>query len=143
MDRKATAQWEGGLRDGKGSLNTDSGVLSSTPYSFATRFENQKGTNPEELVAAAHSGCFSMAVSAELGGAGITARRIRTQATVTLEKDKNGPGFSVTKSHLDVVIEAPGADKAKVQKAAEGAKANCPISKLLKAEVTMSARYEV
>jgi osmotically inducible protein OsmC len=143
MDRKAVAQWEGSLRDGKGNLTTDSGVLSSSPYSFATRFENAKGTNPEELVAAAHSGCFSMAVSAELTGMGITPKRIKTQATVTIDKDKDGPGFSVTKSHLDVVIEAPGADKAKVQKAAEGAKANCPISKLLKAEITMQARYEV
>jgi osmotically inducible protein OsmC len=143
MDRKATAQWEGGLKDGKGQLSSESGALSAAPYSFATRFENQKGTNPEELVAAAHSGCFSMAVSAELGGVGITPRRIRTQATVTIEKDKNGAGFTVTRSHLEVTVEAPGADKAKLEKATETAKANCPISKLLKTNITMSARYEV
>src|SRR3954451_23373446 len=143
MIRKATAVWKGTGRDGTGQLSSESGVLAATPYSFKTRFENQKGTNPEELIAAAHSGCFSMAVSAELMGLGITARRIKTQATVTIDKDKQGPGFTVTRSHLDVVIEAPGADRAAVQKAAEGAKANCPISKLLKTNITMDARYEV
>jgi osmotically inducible protein OsmC len=141
MKRKASAVWEGGLKDGKGTVSADSGVLSSVPYNFSKRFEEEKGTNPEELIAAAHASCFAMATSAELGKAGITAKRIAASATVALEKV--GDGFSVTTSHLDVTINAPGADRAKVQAAAEGAKAGCPISKLLNAKITMEAKIEV
>jgi osmotically inducible protein OsmC len=140
MKRKASAAWQGGLKDGKGTVSTDSGVLSNTPYSFAKRFEDEKGTNPEELIAAAHASCFAMALSAQLGGANITAQNIAATATVALEKV--GDGFSVTTSHLDVTIKAPGADRAAVEKAAEGAKSGCPISKLLNAKITMAAKIE-
>src|SRR6202007_1839253 len=112
MDRKATAVWQGGLKDGKGRISTDSGVLKDTQYSFSTRFESGVGTNPEELVAAAHSGCFAMAFSAELGKAGLTPESISATATVTL--DKTDAGFTVTESHLDVTVKVPGADKEKV-----------------------------
>src|SRR4051812_31634690 len=107
MNSKASAQWDGSLKDGSGNISTDSGALSKVAYSFGTRFGGQKGLNPEELLGAAHAACFSMAVSAELGKAGITPKAVRTQATVTLDKD--GEGFSVTESHLDVAVEAPGA----------------------------------
>src|SRR5438552_5113728 len=127
MKRKASAEWQGGLKDGKGTVSTDSGVLANTPYNFSKRFEDEKGTNPEELIGAAHASCFAMATSAELGKAGITAQSIAATATVTLEKV--GDAFSVTTSHLDVTIKAPGADRAKVQAAADAAKAGCPISK--------------
>jgi lipoyl-dependent peroxiredoxin len=132
--------WQGGLKDGKGTISTESGVLSNVSYSFARRFGEEKGTNPEELIAAAHSSCFTMATSAQLDEVGIKAN-IATTATVALEKV--GDGFSVTSSHLDVTIKAPGADRAKVQTAAEKAKAGCPISKLLNAKITMEARIEV
>ncbi len=138
MIRKASAVWKGSLKEGKGTISTESGVLSTTPYSFATRFENARGTNPEELIAAAHAGCFTMALSVELGNAGITAESLETTAAVTLEKVD--PGFTVTKIHLDLTARIPGVDKAAFEKAAEGAKAGCPISRLLKAEITMSAR---
>ena len=141
MQRKASAQWSGGLKDGKGTVSADSGVLAGVPYSFSRRFENEKGTNPEELIAAAHASCFAMATSAQLGNAGITAQSIAATATVALEKV--GDGFSVTTSHLDVTIKAPGADRAKVQQAAENAKGGCPISKLLNAKITMEAKIEV
>jgi osmotically inducible protein OsmC len=141
MQRKASAQWSGGLKDGKGTISTDSGVLSGVPYSFSRRFENEKGTNPEELVAAAHASCFAMATSAQLGNAGITAQSIAATATVALEKV--GDGFSVTTSHLNVTIKAPGADRAKVQQAADNAKAGCPISKLLNAKISMEVQIEV
>ena len=141
MQRKASAQWSGGLKDGKGTISADSGVLSGVPYSFSRRFENEKGTNPEELVAAAHASCFAMATSAQLGNAGITAQSIAATATVALEKV--GDGFSVTTSHLDVTIKAPGADRAKVQQAAENAKDGCPISKLLNAKISMEVKIEV
>jgi len=141
MQRKASAIWHGGLKDGKGSISTDSGVLKNTQYSFSTRFENGVGTNPEELIAAAHSGCFSMAFSAELGKAGITPESIHTTATVTL--DKTAAGFTVTESHLDVTAKVPGADKNKVIEIANAAKAGCPISRLLNAKVTMDAKVEV
>ena len=141
MKRTASAVWQGGLKDGKGTISTDSGVLSGVPYSFSRRFENEKGTNPEELIAAAHSSCFAMATSAQLGNAGITAQSIAATATVALEKV--GDGFSVTTSHLDVTIKAPGADRAKVQQAAENAKAGCPISKLLNAKISMEVKIEV
>ncbi len=126
MQRKASAAWQGGLKDGKGQISTDSGVLSSVPYSFEKRFGEEKGTNPEELIAGAHASCFSMALSGQLGSAGITSPNIATTATVTLEKLESG--FAITASHLDVTIKAPGADRAAVEKAAENAKAGCPIS---------------
>jgi lipoyl-dependent peroxiredoxin len=138
MKRKASAIWSGGLKDGKGTISTESGVLSSTPYSFRTRFESEKGTNPEELIGAAHAGCFSMALSMILGQAGMTAEKIETEATITMEQ-KDG-GFAVTASHLDVKVTIPGADEAAFKQAAETAKANCPISKLLNAKITMDAK---
>jgi lipoyl-dependent peroxiredoxin len=141
MKRKASAVWTGGLKDGKGTISTESGVLKQTQYSFSTRFENGPGTNPEELVAAAHAGCFSMAFSAELGKAGITPQSIESSATVTLEKSEGG--FSVTSSHLEVIAKVPGADRGKVMEIANAAKAGCPISKLLKANITMDAKIEV
>ena len=141
MKRKASAVWRGGLKDGKGTISSESGVLKETQYSFSTRFENGVGTNPEELIAAAHAGCFSMAFSAELGKAGITPESIHTTATVTL--DKTDAGFTVTTSHLDVTAKIPGADKAKVLAIADGAKAGCPISRLLKATITMEVKLEV
>lgn len=138
MNRKASAIWRGGLKDGKGAISTDSGVLKDTQYSFSTRFENGVGTNPEELIAAAHAGCFSMAFSAELGKAGITPETINTTATVTLEK--TDAGFTVTKSHLDVTAKIPGVDQAKALEIANAAKAGCPISRLLKCTITMDAK---
>jgi osmotically inducible protein OsmC len=140
MQRNASAHWSGGLKDGKGTLTAPSGVLKNTPYSFATRFESQPGTNPEELVAAAHAGCFSMALSAQLGNAGMTAQSIDTTATVTLEKLDSG--FAVTTVHLQVRVKIPGADKAKFDEAAKNAKEGCPISKLLNAKITMDAQLE-
>ena len=140
MKRKASAVWRGGLKDGKGTISTDSGVLKESQYSFGTRFENGVGTNPEELIAAAHAGCFSMAFSAELGKAGLTPQSIQTTATVTL--DKSDGGFSVTESHLDVTAKIPGADRAKAMEIANAAKAGCPISKLLRANITMDAKLE-
>ena len=141
VKRKASAAWQGDLKNGKGTVSTDSGVLSNVSYSFSKRFEEEKGTNPEELIAAAHASCFAMATSAQLDGVGIKAQNISAAATVALEKV--GDGFSVTTSHLDVTIKAPGADRAKVQTAAENAKNGCPISKLLNAKITMEARIEV
>jgi osmotically inducible protein OsmC len=138
MKRKASAIWSGSLKDGKGTISSESGVLSSTPYSFRTRFESEKGTNPEELIGAAHAGCFSMALSNILGQAGMTAEKIETEATITLEQ-KDG-SFAVTESHLDVKVTIPGADEEAFKKAAETAKANCPISKLLNAKITMDAK---
>ena len=140
MQRKASAVWQGGLKDGKGSLSADSGVLKQTPYSFGTRFESTPGTNPEELLAAAHAGCFTMALSAQLGGAGLTAERLETTATITLEKV--GDGFSITKSHLDLVARVPGADQAKFDAAVKAAETGCPVSKLFKAEISVTARLE-
>jgi osmotically inducible protein OsmC len=137
MQRRALAVWQGGLKEGKGSLTTDSGVLKQTQYSFSVRFENGVGTNPEELLAAAHAGCFTMALSAQLGNAGMTATRLETTATVTLEKA--GEGFSITKSHLDLVATIPGADKAKFDGAVKAAEIGCPVSKLYKAEISVSA----
>jgi osmotically inducible protein OsmC len=138
MVRKASAVWNGSLKEGKGTISTESKVLSNAQYSFSTRFENGIGTNPEELIAAAHAGCFSMALSAQLGGAGITPESIETTAAVTLEKVE--AGFTVTKIHLDVTAKIPGADAAAFEKAAQDAKAGCPISRLLKAEITMTAK---
>ena len=138
MQRKASAAWRGGLKDGKGTLSTDSGVLSQTQYSFGTRFENGPGTNPEELIAAAHAGCFTMALSAQLGNAGLTAESLETTATVTLEKVE--AGWTVTAVHLDLTGRVPGADAAAFQAAADSAKAGCPISRLLNTNITMTAR---
>ena len=138
MIRKASAVWKGNLKDGKGTISTDSGVLSNTQYSFATRFENGKGTNPEELIAAAHAGCFTMALSAQLGNAGITPESLETTAALSL--DKLDSGWTVTKIHLDVTARIPGASQAAFDKAAEEAKAGCPVSRLLKAEITMTAK---
>jgi len=140
MKRKASAVWQGGLKDGKGTISTDSGVLANTQYSFSTRFEDGKGTNPEELIAAAHAGCFSMALSGQLGNAGLTADSINTTAAVTLEK--TDAGFTITKVHLDVIAKIPGASEETFQTAAGNAKAGCPISRLLKADITMDARLE-
>jgi len=138
MQRKASAVWQGDLKAGKVTLSTDSGVLKQTAYSFHSRFENGIGTNPEELLAAAHAGCFTMALSAQLGGAGMTAQKLETTATITL--DKVGEGFSVTKSHLDLVATIPGADKAKFDAAVRAAETGCPVSKLFKAEISVSAK---
>ncbi|MBZ5571371.1 MAG: OsmC family protein [Acidobacteriia bacterium] len=140
MQRKASAIWKGGLKDGKGSVSSASGVLTNTPYSFSTRFENTPGTNPEELIAAAHAGCFSMALSAQLGGANVTPSSIETSATLTMEKLE--AGWTITAVHLDVVGRVPGADAAAFQKAAENAKAGCPVSKVLNAKITMNAKLE-
>ncbi len=140
MNRKASAVWEGGLKDGHGTISTESGVLSATPYSFARRFEGEKGTNPEELVGAAHASCFSMALSAMLGEEGLTPAKIETTSTVTLDKD--GGGFTVTAVHLDVQVSMPGADQSKFDEVAQKAKEGCPISKLLNAKITMDARLQ-
>jgi osmotically inducible protein OsmC len=137
MNRSASAVWKGGLQDGRGTVSTESGALSNIPYTFRMRFENEKGTNPEELVAAAHAACFSMALSLFLGQAGMTAESIDTKATVTL--DKVGDGFAVTSSHLQTKVRIPNADTAKFQQAVETAKSGCPISKLLNARITMDA----
>ena len=140
MHRKASAVWQGGLKDGKGTISTESGVLAESQYSFSTRFEHGKGTNPEELIAAAHAGCFSMALSAQLGQASMTAEQIETTATVTLEKVQDG--FAVTESHLEVKVKIPGGNRDAFEKAAQNAKAGCPISKLLNAKITMNASLE-
>jgi lipoyl-dependent peroxiredoxin len=140
MQRKASAVWKGGLKDGKGSLSAPGGALNNTQYSFATRFENAAGTNPEELIAAAHAGCFSMALSAQLGGANLTPESISTNVTLTMEKLDSG--WTITSSHLDVVGKVPGADAATFQKCAEAAEKGCPVSKVLNAKITMDARLE-
>ena len=140
MKRNASAVWKGGLKDGKGTISSDSGVLADTQYSFSTRFEDGKGTNPEELIAAAHAGCFSMALSAQLGTMGLTPGEIRTSAAVSL--DKVGEGFAITAVHLTVKAKVPGADAAQFQTAANNAKAGCPVSKVLNATITMDATLE-
>ena len=140
IKRKASAVWRGDLKTGKGSISSDSGVLKDTQYSFGTRFENGVGTNPEELIAAAHSGCFAMAFSAELGKAGFTPASIHATATVTL--DKTDAGFTVTESHLEMTAKIPGIDQAKFTAIANGAKAGCPISRVLNAKVTLDAKLE-
>jgi len=140
MQRTATAVWNGALKDGKGAISTQSGVLADTPYSFVTRFENAKGTNPEELIAAAHAGCFTMALSAQLGTMNFTPQSLRTVATLTLEKLE--AGWTISKVHLDVAARIPGISPEAFQSAAASAKANCPVSRLLKAEITMNASLE-
>ena len=138
MRRKGSATWRGGLRDGAGTVSTESGVLSEAQYSFGTRFEEGKGTNPEELIGAAHAGCFSMALSKQLNDAGFTADSINTTASVRLEK--TDAGFTVTSVHLDVTVKAPGLEQSAFETAANNAKAGCPISRLLNAELTMDAK---
>ncbi len=138
MQRKASAVWQGGIKDGRGAISTESRALVSTPYSFSTRFEGAVGTNPEELLGAAHAGCFSMALSLMLGEAGIRPERIETTATVTLEKQD--AGFTITRVHLDVSVRAAGAERGKFEAAAKKAKENCPLSKVLRAEITMDAK---
>lgn len=141
MESKATAKWSGSLKEGNGIISTGSGVLNRSPYTFATRFEGVKGTNPEELIAAAHSACFSMALSAELGRVEIAPQTIDTAAVVVLTSQDGG--FDVTESRLTTVVTAPGADKAKIEAAAAGAKENCPISKLLKAKISLELTVNV
>lgn len=138
MKQKASAVWNGSLKEGTGTLSTASGALSGKPYSFRTRFEGEAGTNPEELIGAAHAGCFSMAFSMILGDAGFTPTKIETTATIALEA-RDG-GFAITSSHLDVTAGIPGIDEATFQELAGKAKAGCPVSKLLNAEITMDAR---
>jgi len=142
MQRKASAVWKGGLKDGKGSLSAPGGVLNNTQYSFSTRFENAPGTNPEELIAAAHAGCFSMALSAQLGGATPPLAPESISTTVTLSLDKLDSGWTITASHIDVVGKVPGADAATFQKYAEAAEKGCPVSKVLNAKITMNAKLE-
>jgi lipoyl-dependent peroxiredoxin len=138
MQRKASAVWKGGLKEGKGTVSSTSGVLSNTPYSFTTRFENTPGTNPEELIAAAHAACFSMALSAQLGEAKLTPESISTSATLTM--DKLDAGWTITAVHLDVNAKVPGASAEAFNTAAQNAKAGCPVSKVLNARITMDAK---
>jgi osmotically inducible protein OsmC len=140
MERTASAVWNGSLKEGKGTITTQSGILSDAPYSFVTRFENGKGTNPEELIAAAHAGCFTMALSAQLGTMNFTPQSLRTSAKLTLEK--LDAGWTVSKIHLDVSARVPGISASAFESAAASAKANCPVSRLLKAEITMDAHLE-
>ena len=139
MDRSASAVWHGGLKDGKGTISTDSGVLKETQYSFSTRFENGVGTNPEELIAAAHAGCFTMALSAQLSDAKTPPESLQTTATVTMEKTDDGP--TVTKIHLKTRGKVPNVEKATFDELAKKAKETCPISRLLKAaEISLDAQ---
>lgn len=137
MSKKASAIWKGGIKDGGGTISTESGALKAAPYGFKSRFENGAGTNPEELIAAAHAGCFSMAFSLMLGEAGFTPEKIETQAAVTLVS--NADGFKITSSHLTVTAKIPGIDNTKFKQIAEQAKAGCPISKVLNTTITMDA----
>lgn len=140
MERRASAVWTGALKDGKGTISAPSGVLTNAAYTFATRFESAPGTNPEELIAAAHSACYSMALSGKLTAAGFTPARIETTATVTLEK--TDAGQTITRSHLRTVATVPGASADAFKKAAEDAKATCPISRLLNANITLDATLQ-
>jgi osmotically inducible protein OsmC len=137
MVNKASVVWQGGLKEGRGTVSTNSGALTETPYSFDARFAGGKGTTPEELIAAAHASCFTMAVAAELGKAGITPTKMETSALVTLEKQ--GEGFSITKSQLEIVATIPGADKAKFDAAVKAAETGCPVSKVLKAQISVKS----
>ena len=137
MIRKAKAVWKGTGRDGTGSLTTDSGVLSSSPYSFKTRFEGEPGTNPEELIAAAHAGCFTMALAFQLQAAGFTPDELTTEAAVSLVPD--GPGFKIDKSHLTLRAAIPGIDRARFDELAGAAEKGCPVSRLMNAEITLDA----
>ena len=137
MKRTASAQWRGDLKSGAGNISTASGVLSGTPYSFHTRFEDGKGTNPEELLAAAHAGCFTMALSAQLAGTGLTAESLETACTISL--DKLADGFAITESHLDLKAHVPGATQAAFDTAVKAAETECPVSKLYKTKITVTA----
>src|SRR3954469_7232323 len=140
MTTFGTAKWQGGLKDGKGFLSTKSGVLSDQPYGFASRFEGKPGTNPEELIGAAHAGCFTMALSKILGDAGFTAEDMNTKAEVTLEKQ--GDGFAITKSHLTLRAKIPGLDDAKFKELAGMAEKGCPVSKVLNAQISLDAALD-
>jgi len=140
MKRKASVQWQGDLKTGKGTVTSESGVLKDVPYSFARRFGEEKGTNPEELVAAAHASCFTMAVSAELGKANLVAAQLSTTCTITLENA--GGGWTITESHLELAAKIPGASEEAFRKAAEAAETGCPISKLLKTKITLDAKLQ-
>jgi len=140
MERKGSAVWHGNLKEGKGTTSTESGVLEETPYSFKTRFEHGTGTNPEELLAAAHASCFAMALSNELSNVGATATKLAVSATITIDQVQGG--FAITKSHLDLVANVPGIDKANFDAAVNAAKTGCPVSKLYKAEITLSSHLE-
>jgi len=137
IKRRGSAAWRGGIKDGKGTISTESGALSAYPYGFASRFEGQRGSNPEELIAAAHASCFTMALSLILGEAGLTAEQMDTAAEVSLEKVAGG--FAITAVHLALEARIPGADQATFEKLAAAAKANCPVSKVLNAAITMEA----
>lgn len=140
IKRDGSAVWSGGIKDGKGQISTASGALKDQPYGFNTRFEDAPGTNPEELIGAAHAGCFTMALSGQLGQAGLTADELRTKATVSMEKVEGG--FSITAVHLELVAKIPGASQEAFDKAATTAKENCPVSKLLNAKITLDAKLE-
>jgi osmotically inducible protein OsmC len=140
MKTQGSAVWQGGIKDGRGAISTKSGALTAYPYGFASRFEGKPGTNPEELIGAAHAGCFTMALSLILGEAGLTAEKMETTADVTL--DKVADGYAITKVHLTLKAKIPGADRAKFEELAGKAKAGCPVSKLLKAEITLDATLE-
>src|ERR1019366_8747531 len=140
MKRSANAKWQGDLKTGTGSISTDSGVLTDANYSFSTRFENGKGTNPEELLAAAHAGCFTMALSAQLGQANLVPLSLETICTISLEKVAEG--FAVTESHLELKAKVPGADQAAFDQAVANAKSGCPVSKLYNTKITLSATLE-
>lgn len=140
IKKSGSAAWKGGLKDGKGTISTESGVLSNTRYGFNARFENGSGTNPEELIGAAHAGCFSMALSAQLDEAGLKAESIDTTATVSLEKVEGG--FAITAVHLDLIAKIPGASREAFEKAANDAKTGCPVSKLLNAKITLDAKLQ-
>lgn len=140
MKTQGSAVWQGGLKDGRGAISTKSGALSAYPYGFAARFEGKPGTNPEELIGAAHSGCFTMALSLILSEAGLTAERMETTAEVTL--DKVSDGFAITAIHLTLKAKIPGADQAKFEELANKAKAGCPVSKLLNTKITLDATLE-
>jgi lipoyl-dependent peroxiredoxin len=137
ITRHGSAAWRGGIKDGKGAISTESGALSAYPYGFASRFEGQRGSNPEELIAAAHASCFTMALSLILGEAKLTAEQMETKADVTLEQVADG--YAITAVHLTLTAKVPGADDATFQKLAAAAKAGCPVSKLLKADITLTA----
>ncbi len=137
IKKTASARWQGGIKDGKGSISTQSGALKDNPYGFNTRFEGQPGTNPEELIGAAHAGCFSMALAKQLGDAGMTAASLETQAEVTL--DKEGDGFRISAVHLTLTAKVPGAAREAFEQAVEAAKSGCPVSKVLNAEITLQA----
>ncbi|MFV9684823.1 OsmC family protein [Pseudomonas sp. NY15367] len=140
MKKTASAHWQGGIKDGKGTISTQSGALKDSPYGFNTRFEDKPGTNPEELIGAAHAGCFSMALSKELGEAGMTAESIDTTAQVTLDKVEGG--FEISAVHLTLRAKIPGAERSAFEKAVEAAKTGCPVSKLLKATITLEGILE-